>query len=140
MDYLAGAQQRLLKKDSILFKSIYEQEKIISNNDETKSLIETENKFKKAVNVLYFYKLDEKLLKMCLEEFKNKTNKEIKNELEKLMEIFQVKNINIEELANNYELLAYKENIINVAKATKLFIEETKAIKSNSSKSFLFLK
>ena len=131
MDYLAGAQQRLLKKDSILFKSIYEQEKVISNNDETKSLIEAEKKFEEARNVLYFDKLDEKLLKICLEEFKNKTKKEIKNELEKLVEIFQVKNINIEELANNYELLAYKENIINVAKATKLFIEETKAIKSN---------
>ena len=70
-------------------------------------------------------------MKMCLEVFKNKTKVEIRNELIKLVEIFQVENINIEELTNNYEIIAKKENIINVAKATKLFIEETKVIKTN---------
>ena len=130
-DYYQEAEARSKIKDSILFKSIYEKEKINFKNDEAKSLIAAQKKFNEVKKVLNLNEIDENLMKLCLEEFKNKTKDEIKNELNKLISFFNVKNINIEDLANNYELLAYKENIIKVAKSIKSFIEEVEVIKSN---------
>ena len=130
-EFYAGAENRYKKKDSLLFQLIYEQEKIKFNYDESKSLIGALEKFNEMVKILNLDEINSDIMKICLEVFKNKTREDIRNELLKLENIFELKNNNIEELTNKYELLAYKENIIKVVKATKTFIEEIGSKKTN---------
>ena len=129
-EYYPGAEDRRKKKNSSLFKSIYEQKKKNKNFDETKSLIETLNNFNEMIKVLDLNLADEHIIKICVEEFKNKTKEEVKEEIERLAEIFNKKNILIDELADKYMILSYKENIINLVNSLKDFIEKTESKKT----------
>ena len=70
-EFSPGAEDRIIKKESLFFKSIYEKER--KNIDEMKALIETNKNFDKIVKILDIYLADEKLIKICIEGFKNKT-------------------------------------------------------------------
>ena len=122
-EYYEEAKERNKIKDSFLFKSIYEKEKKNFEN-ETKILIASQKKFKEMKEILNMNLSNEKLLKFCIEEFKNKIRDEIYKEISRLTNIFKMDNIQIEELTNKYVLLSYKENIINIVKAMKVFIKQ----------------
>ena len=127
-EFSPGAEDRIIKKESLFFKSIYEKER--KNIDEMKALIETNKKFDKIVKILDINLADEKLIKICIEGFKNKTKEEVTEEIVRLAKIFDKKNVLIDELADKYIILSYKENIINVVNAIKLFIEQTEVKKT----------
>ena len=130
--YHTKAQERSNIKNSILFQSLYNKYKVILKNDEAKilndSIIEF-NELKKVLNT-NLNEVPDHLIKMCLEEFKYKSNEEIKEEITKLVKIFNINNFEIELLTNNYELLSNKENIINVVKSAQVFIEKIGSIKT----------
>ena len=127
-EFSPGAEDRIIKKESLFFKSIYEKER--KNIDEMKALIETNKKFDKMVKILDINLADEKLIKIYIEGFKNKTKEEVTEEIVRLAKIFDKKNVLIDELADKYIILSYKENIINVVNAIKLFIEQTEVKKT----------
>ena len=80
-EYYKVAEKRNKIKDSFLFKSIYEQEK--KNFDETKAIINAQDKFEEMKKILNKNLSDEKLLRFCLEKKKKKTKDEIFEESHK---------------------------------------------------------
>ena len=131
-DFLVGAERRDKIKDSLLFKSIYEKEKIKYKNEEVKAIIETEEKFKHMENVLNLNinEIDENILKICIDVFKNKEEKEIREEISKLAKIFN-KNIDLDKMTNNYLLLSYRDNIFKVLNAAAIFAKKI-GVKKNT--------
>ena len=124
--YFKKAQEIEKLKKSILFNSIFEQNLLNNKNDEETILNESIQKFQVMKNILTdnLDNIDENITKRFINIFRNKTDKDIREEIIKLIEIFKINNFNKDILIDHLILLLKKDNILNLSKSLKTLIEE----------------
>ena len=110
IDYLIKKYELIAKKflnefKSAFYKKIYESNKIkFINENESYWLDKTENDFnelKNAIIVNDFNDLNEYILNMCSDTIKDKNEKELKKEIDILIQIFDINNIKKNNLNNS---------------------------------------
>ena len=117
---------------SLLFMDIKKKEAELNKDDE-KILNETFRKFKQAKEIFNkdgFNSINKELLSIYLNIFKDKKENEIKDELKRIINLLNVKNIDnsIEDIVNTFFLFSKKDIVIKAAEAVKNFIDQTEAI------------
>ena len=126
--YLKKALRKEELNQSILFNSIYENTKNRLNvkNEVEQIFFEAIKTFEEKKNVLNenMSNIDEKTIKGITNIFKEKNDEEIKEEIEKLKNLYQINKFNDDSLINNLTLLLKKENIINICSLLRNFIEK----------------
>ena len=132
---LKGVEERIKLKESTLFLSILFKEKSNYRDDDSKIFNEAKDiffKLKELFDENGINYSNEKMLEFYIKEFNYLSDKEIKDEMIRIMDIF---NVNIEkekkeEAIYNIILLSKnKDRILSVSNAIITFIEEAGAIK-----------
>ena len=109
-NYLQKAQERIKMSNSILFKYFYVKETINNKNDEEKQLNESIKKFQNMKNILKenIDIIDENLINIFINIFRNKEDKAIREEIITLIDIFKIKDFKKDGLIVNLILLLKK--------------------------------
>ena len=131
--YYKNAEERAKLKESIFFKSILIKERNNNRDDDTIIFNESLNKFNEIKNLFGENSINfnnEEILGKCIKEFNKKGDNDIREEILRLIDIF---NIQIEEKKRdegiyNIILLSNKDKILNISYSIKKFVEETGAI------------
>ena len=123
-------------KYSAFFNEIYKESKNKFSNDEQKCLDDAENNFYEFRNLFEkngIYKINQHTLEVSVRSLNGNEN-ELKKEIEKLGEIFEIEGKeNYDEIYENLLLISQKEYIFNVANAIINFIEKLQTQKTKFS-------
>ena len=123
--YEKEAKGRYEKNKSSIFSNIYNDKKNKFKNSSEQSWInETETEFQN-VKKIFENNLDKNTLQICLKTIKGKGKEEVLKELDTLLKLFNmdISKEKKEEIISNLNLLSKKEDIINIADALFLFID-----------------
>ena len=131
--YLNSAEERAKLKESILFKLILLKERNNKKEDDAKILKDSTNKFyeiKELFRENDFNFNNEKIIEKFIKELNDRGEEEIREELNRLIDIFNIKieNDKKEEGINNIILLSNKDRILEISESVKIFIEESGAL------------
>ena len=135
--YEKESKERSEKIKSSIFCNIYDDKKMKFKNSHEQSWInETEKDFRKLKEIFGekgIKSLDKNTLHICLKTIKGKDKEEMLKEVDILLELFKIKATQEkkEEVINNLSLLSKKDDIINIANAIYLFIDNTHLLKGN---------
>ena len=131
--YLVDAQRREKNKKSVFYNELMKE---AQNRLDKNILDETEKNFNGFKNLFYpdgIYKIDKKLLDICLKPFKEK-EEDLINELKALVEIFGIKETkSIQEIYEEILLISKVGFIFNAAAGINIFIEKINAKKTKFS-------
>ncbi len=135
--YLNKAQERVKIKNSILFNSIYEKEKLNNKNGEGNLLEESYKKFNDFKNLFNnnLNNVDKKIIEMFINEFRNKSDNETKEEIIRLIDIFKINNLNNDNIVEELISLLKRETILNLLKSVRNFIKEMEVKQEQYTKS-----
>ena len=145
--YYEDAQKRLKLSESIIFNVIYQDLKTQKNDDDKKyddeKLIEkTEKQFNEVKNIFDkkgIENLDKNLLKLCVKPFQNNNN-DLKKEINKLIEIFEIKEKDdIDDIYNKLLILSKREYMFNIASSINTFIKIIKSKRTGFSEDLDFI-
>ena len=123
--YEKEAKGRYEKNKSSIFSYIYNDKKNKFKNSSEQSWInETETEFQNLKKI-FENNLDKNTLQICLKAIKGKGKEEVLKELDTLLKLFNmdISKEKKEEIISNLNLLSKKEDIINIADALFLFID-----------------
>ena len=123
--YEKEAKGRYEKNKSSIFSYIYNDKKNKFKNSSEQSWInETETEFQNLKKI-FENNLDKNTLQICLKTIKGKGKEEVLKELDTLLKLFNmdISKEKKEEIISNLNLLSKKEDIINIADALFLFID-----------------
>ena len=126
------ARERLKYIESLLFINIKKNE-AKSNKDDEIIIEESIKKFEQSGEIFKkdgFDTINENILSIYINFFTNKNKKEISEELEKIINILNIKlqGISIDEITNTLSLFCKRDYVREVAEALKNFIEQTEVI------------
>jgi len=133
-DFGQKAKERNIFSKSIIFMNIKEKEAKLYKNDE-KIIIETFRKFKQTREIFYkdgFNSINQDIFSIYLKTFNIKKKDEIREELEIVKKLLNIKNRDnsTEKIVNILYLFSNKKDIIiKVTEALKIFINKTEVIK-----------
>ena len=133
---LVDAQRRERNKKSAFYNELMKEAQNKFKEQDSKILEETDknfNEFKNLFKVDGIYKIDKKLLEICLKPFKDK-EEDLINELKALIEIFGIRDTkSTEEIYEEILLISKVDYIFNAAAGINIFIEKIKAKKTKFS-------
>ena len=128
------AENREKKKKSTIYNELLKEAQIKLKENDKNILSETENnfnEFKKLFDQEGIYKIDKKLLELCLRPFKD-NEENFKNELDTLADIFEIKKTELfQEIFEGVLLISKVDFIFNAAAGINIFIEKTNCKKTN---------
>ena len=131
--YEKEAKGRYEKNKSFIFSYIYNDKKNKFKNSTEQSWInETEKEFQNLKKI-FENAQDENTLQICLKSIKGKSKEEILQEFDTLLTLFKMNVLKEkkEEIISNLNLLAKKEDIINITDALCLFIDKANLTRGN---------
>ena len=138
-EYKNKAEERKKKKESGFFRVIYTENKKVKGTNDVDWITNTEKQFNKLekifsendLRLIFKEKSEDKnknILKLCLNEIKNKSNEEIMKEIDKLIEIFKINiyEVDKERLVKKMKLLARCDDIKNEGKSILILFKYIK--------------
>ena len=125
-NYLKKAKERISKRKSIFFTNIFQNYQETYKNDEKKITEETEKTFDKLKDIFIagVHSLNKNILQICLNSIKERSRKEIFDDLEILENIFQIKDYNKEIIVKSMILLSKKKYLYNILIGISIFLEK----------------
>ena len=137
LKYYDNAQNRLKLSESIIFNVIYQDLKNQKYEDDKKLIEKTEKKFNEVKHIFDkngIEKLDKDLLELCVKPFQNNNN-DLNKEINKLVEIFEIKEKDVnDEIYNKLLILSKREYIFNIASSINCFIKILKSKETEFTK------
>ena len=134
--YLVDAKRREKNKKSVFYNELMKEAKNKFKDQDKNILEETEknfNDFKKLFKPDGIYKIDKKLLEICLKPFED-NEEDLKNELKVLIDTLDIKETkSIEEIYEEILLISKVGFIFNAAAGINIFIEKIKAKRTQFS-------
>ena len=130
--YKEKADDRAIKKRSKFFWTIFNKNKEKYKVNEDACMDETCKEFEKFKDIFSngVKSLEKNVLQDCLTTIKGKNENEINEEILTLIEIFQIKECNKDDIRESMKILSKKEDIYNISIAISLFLEKLE-IKGN---------
>ena len=133
------AEERKKKNESLFFRALFNENKKNKKFNDVQWTQNTEEQFEKLKPIfieINFRKVEKKVITICLNEIKSKSNEEITNEIDKLINIFEIQNKNIDKnkIVEKMKLLARSEDIRNASIYISTFVQYTQAIETTEFK------
>ena len=133
INYYDEAIKRLKKKDSIIFNTIYTENKN-KIKDDIECLKETEKNFEEFKNLFKengIQIINQQLLELCINQLKENENA-LKNEINYLVKIFEIKeDTSISKIYVDILLISKKEYIYNIGQSINTFLKCLNPKKTN---------
>jgi hypothetical protein len=125
-NYYEKAKERANKRKSIFFTTIFLNNQALYKNNDDKCVEETEKTFEELKKIfnMGIRSLDKDLLQICLNSIKGKSEKEIDEEIEILINIFNIQDYKKEQIRKSMIILSKKEDIYNVSLAISIFFKK----------------
>ena len=139
---LEQAKERRKKKESLFFKAIFLKERYNKKDDDNLILKKTTLKFEELKDLFENNEINynnEKIVNKFIKEFNNKSDDEIKEEILKLIDLFNItiKKEKIDEGIYNLILLSNKTKIYKISNSIIEFIKRTGAIKEEYTETLI---
>ena len=133
------AQERKKKNESLFFRALYAENRKNKKFNDLQWIKNTEEQFEKLKPIFIetnFKSVEKKIITICHNEIKDKSNEEIIEEIDKLISIFEIKikNIDKNRIVEKMKLLARSEDIRNASIYISTFIKITGAIETTEFK------
>ena len=133
------AEERKKKNESLFFRALFNENKKNKKFNDVQWTQNTEEQFEKLKPIfieINFRSVEKKIITICLNEIKSKSNEEITNEIDKLINIFEIQNKNIDKnkIVEKMKLLARSEDIRNASIYISTFVQYTQAIETTEFK------
>ena len=140
LKYEEGTKKRKKMQKSEFFNMIFKEMRKKYQTDDKKFIEETDKTFDKFKNIFIdkngVNKMDEKLLKLCLEPFKENENN-LSKEIKTLIELYNIQEFNENErLKEELLLISKREYILNTAASIISFVDTIGTKKSEYRKVF----